>query len=115
MFDSMIQQTREVVASGLCRGELEGLVAGAGRVIAALSALQTRWATEIETLDDGGVNSKTVLREAGRMSTRAANTVAKTAAGLAEMPKLAGSLAEGKISVEHASVAVGAAAKTSAQ
>ena len=84
-------------------------------MIQAVSALQTRCATEIEAFDDGGVNSKTVLREAGRMSTRAANSVAKTAAGLAEMPKLAESLAEGKISVEHASVAVGAAAKTSAQ
>ena len=115
MFDSMIQQTREVVTSGLCRGELEGVVSGAGRVIAALSALQTRCATEIEALDDGGVNSKTVLHEAGRMSTRTANTVAKTAAGLAEMPKLAESLAGGKITVEHATVAVGAAAKTSAE
>ena len=113
MFDSMIQQTRGVVTSGLCRGELEAVVAGAGRVIAALSALQTRCATEIEALDDGGVNSKTVLREAGRMSTRAANTVAKTAAGLAEMPKLAESLASGAITAEHAAVAVGAAAKTS--
>ena len=113
MFDSMIQQTRQVVTSGLCRGELEAVVAGSGRVMAALSALQTRCATEIEALDDGGVNSKTVLREAGRMSTRAANSVAKTAAGLAEMPKLAESLAEGAITVEHAAVAVGAAAKTS--
>ncbi len=113
MFDSMIKQTRGVVVSGLCRGELEGLVAGAGRVIAALGALQTRCATEIEGLDDGGVNSKTVLREAGRMSTRAANSVAKTAAGLAEMPKLAEALASGAITVEHAAVAVGAAAKTS--
>ena len=36
------------------------------------------------------------------MSTRAANSVAKTAAGLAEMPKLAESLASGAITVEHA-------------
>ena len=115
MFDSMIQQARQVTTSGLCRGELESVVAGAGRVIAALGALQTRCATEIEALDDGGVNSKTVLREAGRMSTRAANAVAKTAAGLAEMPKLAESLAGGAITVEHAAVAVGAAAKTSAE
>ena len=113
MFDLMIQQTRQVVTSRLSRVELEGVVAGAGRVMAALSALQTRCATEIEGLDDGGVNSKTVLREAGRMSTRAANSVAKTAAGLAEMPKLAESLASGAITVEHAAVAVGAAAKTS--
>ena len=115
MFDLMIQQARQVVTSGLCRGELEAVVAGSGRAVAALGALQTRCATEIEALDDGGVNSKTVLREAGRMSTRAANRVAKTAAGLAEMPKLAESLANGKISVEHATVAVGAAAKTSAE
>ena len=115
MFDSMIQQTRQVVTSGLCRGELEGVVAGAGRVMAALSALQTRCATEIEALDDGEANSKTVLREAGRMSTRNANSVAKTAAGLAEMPKLAESLASGKITVEHATVAVEAAKKTSAE
>ena len=115
MFDLMIQQARQVVTSGLCRGELEAVVAGAGRVVAALGALQTRCATEIEALDDGGVNSKTVLREAGRMSTRSANRVAKTAAGLVEMPKLAESLANGKITVEHATVAVGAAAKTSAE
>ena len=104
----MIQQTKAVVTSGLSRVELEDLVGGAGRVIAALNGLQARCATEIEALDDGGVNSKTVLREAGRMSTRAANTVAKTAAGLAEMPKLAEALAGGKITVEHAAVAVGA-------
>ncbi len=115
MFDSMIQQTRQVVTSGLSRGELEGLVAGAGRAIAALNALQTRCAIEIEGLDDGGVNSKVVLREAGRMSTRAANKVAKTAAGLVDLPRLAESLASGAITAEHAEVAVGAAAKTSPQ
>ncbi|MCQ3808416.1 MAG: DUF222 domain-containing protein [Acidimicrobiaceae bacterium] len=115
MFDSLIQQARGVAVSGLCRAEFEGLVAGAGRVVAAMNALQTRCATEIETLDDGGVSSKVVLREAGRMSTRAANKVAKTAAGLVEMPKLAESLANGAITAEHAEVAVGAAAKTSPQ
>ena len=115
MFDSMIQQTRQVVTSGLSRVELEAVVGGVGRVVAALSALQVRCATEIEALDDGGVNSKTVLREAGRMSTRAANSVAKTAAGLTEMPKLAEALAGGAITAEHAAVAVGAAAKTSAE
>ena len=115
MFDLMIQQTRGVVTSGLSRVELAGVVEGAGRVIAALTSLQTRCAVEIEGLGDDGVNSKTVLREAGRMSTRAANSVAKTAAGLTEMPKLAESLAGGAITAEHAAVAVAAAAKTSAQ
>ncbi len=115
MFDSMIQQTRAVVTSGLCRDDLEGLVAGAGRVMAALGALQARCATEIEALGDGGVDSKVVLREAGRMSTRSANKVAKTAAGLVEMPKLAEALAGGAITAEHAAVAVEAAEKTSAR
>lgn len=82
MFNSMIQQTRAVVVSGLSRAELTRVVADAGRAKAALDSLQARCATEIEALDDGGVNSKTVLREAGRMSARSANTVAKTAAGL---------------------------------
>ena len=91
------------------------MIAGAGRAIAALSALQARCSTEIDTLDDGGVNAKTVLREAGRMSTRNANKVAKTADGLTDMPKLADAFARGDISVEHAEVAVGAAAKTSPQ
>ena len=115
MFDSMIQQARGVTVAGLCRGELVGVVEGAGRVIAALTSLQTRCAVEIEGLGDDGVNSKTVLREAGRMSTRAANSVAKTAAGLAEMPNLAESLASGAITGEHAAVAVAAAGKTSAE
>ena len=115
MFDSMITQARGVAVSGLCRAELEGLVGGAGRAIAALNALQTRCATEIEALDDGGVSSKVVLRESGRMSTRSANKVAKTAAGLVEMPKFAESLANGAITAEHAEVAVGAATKTSPQ
>lgn len=115
MFDLMIRETKAVVVSGLSRSELTGVVEGAGRAMAALSSLQARCATEIEALGDGGVNSKTVLREAGRMSTRSANTVAKTAAGLAEMPQLADSLADGAITVEHAAIAVGAATKTSSQ
>ncbi|MCQ3814138.1 MAG: hypothetical protein KTU85_06935 [Acidimicrobiia bacterium] len=47
MFDSMILQTRGVVTVGLTRGELEGLVADAARVVAALNALQDRCANEI--------------------------------------------------------------------
>jgi len=47
MFDSMILQTRGVVTSGLSCGELEGLVAGAGRVVAALHASQAQGPTEI--------------------------------------------------------------------
>ena len=47
-------------------GELEGFVSGARRVVAAMNALQTRCATEIEALDDGGLGFKVALREAGR-------------------------------------------------
>ncbi|MCY3849338.1 MAG: DUF222 domain-containing protein [Acidimicrobiaceae bacterium] len=115
MFDLMVRQARDLAVAGLTRTELTAVVEGAGKVVAAMTSLQARCATEIEELGDGGVNSKTVLREAGRMSTRNANSVAKTAAGLAEMPKLAESLASGKITAEHAAVAVGAAAKTSAE
>ncbi|MDE0700723.1 MAG: DUF222 domain-containing protein [Acidimicrobiaceae bacterium] len=113
MFDSMIRQTKSVVVAGLSRAELTGVIESAGRAMAALNSLQARCAVEIEGLGEGGVNSKTVLREAGCMSTRSANTVAKTAAGLSKMPKLAESLADGSITVEHASAAVAAASKTS--
>ncbi|MXW74573.1 MAG: hypothetical protein F4Z58_00840 [Acidimicrobiaceae bacterium] len=115
MFDSLVQQAKSVGTPGLSRSELTGLVEGAGRVIAAFRALQTRCAVEIESLGDGGVNSKTVLRESERMSTRSANSVARTAAGLAEMSRLAKSLAKGTITVEHATAAAGAATKTSAK
>ena len=111
----MIRQAQAVATAGLSRVELTGLVDGAGRAIAAMTSLQTRCAIEIEGLGDDGVNSKTVLREAGRMSTRTANSVAKTAVGLKEMPRLAESLATGAITVEHAGLAVAAAAKTSAE
>ena len=47
MFVSMILQTRGVVTVGRSRGELEGLVADAGRVVAALYALRARGSTEI--------------------------------------------------------------------
>ncbi|MCQ3814139.1 MAG: hypothetical protein KTU85_06940 [Acidimicrobiia bacterium] len=47
MFDSMISQTRQVVTVGFSRGELEGLVAGAARVVAALNASQAQGSTEI--------------------------------------------------------------------
>ena len=115
MFDLMVRQARDVSVAGLSRAESTGAVEGAGRVIAAMTSLQARCATEIEGLDDGGVGSKTVLREAGRMSTRTADSVAKTAAGLAEMPRPAESLASGKITAEHAAAAVGAASETSAE
>lgn len=99
---------------GLSRRELTQVVENAGRAIAALTSLQTRCATEIEGLGDNGVNSKTMLREAGRMSSRGANSIARTASGLTKMPRLAESLATGAITAEHAAVAVAAAAKTSA-
>ena len=47
MFDSMISQTRQVVTVGRSRSELEGLVAGVGRMVAALNALRAQGSTEI--------------------------------------------------------------------
>lgn len=113
VLDSVVEQLSGLEVSGLGREGLARVIAGAGRVMAVSSSLQARCAVAIEGLGDGGVDSKTVLRESGRMSTRAARSTAVTASGLAEMPKLAESLASGDISVEHAAAAVSAAAKTS--
>jgi len=115
VLDRVAEQISAVEVAGLGRDGLARVIGGAGRVMAVSSSLQARCAVGIEGLGDGGVDSKTVLREAGRMSTRAARSAAVTASGLAEMPKLAESLASGDITAEHAAAAVSAAAKTSPQ
>ena len=111
--EQMVGVARGAGVKGLSRAELTGVVAVAGRVIAAMVSLQTRAAVAVEALDDNGVDSKTVLREAGRMSRRAANSVAMTAVGLQEMPKFAELLASGDVTAEHVATAVAAAEKTS--
>ena len=42
MFDLMIRQARDRTVAGLSRGELAGVVEGAGKVIAAMTSLQAR-------------------------------------------------------------------------
>ena len=111
--EHLVGAAPEAGLKGLSRAELTEVVDVASRVMAVMVSLQTRAAVEIDALGDGGLNAKTVLRESGRMSCRVANSIAKTASGLEQMPKFAESLATGRISAEHAAAAVAAAEKTS--
>jgi hypothetical protein len=63
----------------------------------------------LDSLGDAGADSAVVGRCVGRRSERQAKTDMVTARGLAEMPALAESLAEGRLNVEHAVIVADAA------
>jgi len=84
-----------------------GLVAEIELVSAAQSALDAyrhRITAAIDDLGDKGLDAAGVLRSVGRMSSRAAGRVAKTAAPMAELPHTVEALAAGAITAEHADV-----------
>lgn len=115
MFETVVSQSQSVEVAGLDRGALTDLVVDCRRAKAAVVALEARVVTAIDGLDDAGVDGAGVLRSFGRMSDRAATSLSKTAAGLVELPKIAESLASGRITDEHAKAAVEAAEITSAE
>lgn len=115
MFETVVTQAQGVAVAGLDRAALTDLVVDCRRVKAAVVALEARLVTAIDGLDDAGVNGAGVLRSFGRMSDRAATSLSKTAAGLVELPKVAESLASGRITDEHAKAAVKAAEHTSTE
>ena len=63
----------------------------------------------LDSLGDAGADSAVVGRSVGRRSGRQAKKDMVTARGLAEMPALAESLAEGRLNVEHAAIVADAA------
>lgn len=63
----------------------------------------------LDSLGDAGADSAVVGRSVGRRSERQAKKDMVTARGLAEMPALAESLAEGRLNVEHAAIVADAA------
>jgi len=89
-----------------------GLVAEIELVSAAQSALDAyrhRITAAIDGLGDRGLDAAGVLRTVGRMSSRAAGRVAKTAAPMAKLPGAVEALAAGAITSEHADVLADAA------
>ncbi|MEO0588275.1 MAG: DUF222 domain-containing protein [Planctomycetota bacterium] len=69
----------------------------------------------LDSLGDAGADSAVVGRSVGRRSERQAKKDMVTARGLAEMPRLAQSLAEGRLNVEHAAIVADAAEQVTAE
>jgi len=100
---------------GAHRGPLRALVAAMGRVRAGADAAEARVVQALEQLDDGGVDAVEVLRRNAGSSHREARRRRRRAEALAQMPRVAGALAAGDISTEHADALARAAGATSAE
>ncbi len=85
------------------------------RARSALDAYEARLLTAANRAFDGGAAGAELIRTAGGCSQREARRRARRAEALAEMPAVAGALAEGDITSEHADALVQAAKATSTE
>ncbi|MDW3219016.1 MAG: DUF222 domain-containing protein [Acidimicrobiales bacterium] len=102
MFTATITAMREDRLDGLPRAELVDRVEQLRRFRGAVADYEARLVRAIDGLDDNGLDGRGVLRSHGRVSGRAAHRAARTAHGLADMPRAEAALAAGRITVEHA-------------
>ena len=110
----LLTELRGLNPEGAGRRSLRGIVAALGRVRAGVDAAEARVVQALEQLDDGGVDAVEVLRRNAGSSQREARRRRRRAQALAEMPNVAGALAAGDISTEHAEALARAAEATSA-
>ena len=113
LVDTLVTELAGLSLAGAGRDVLRSLVAVLGRVRAGADAAEARTVTALEGLDDGGVDAVEVLRRHAGSSQREAQRRKRRAEALAEMPNVAGALAAGDISPEHAEALARAAAATS--
>ena len=93
----------------LSRCELYSLISDLERVRSRVDERLMAAKAALDSLGDAGADSAVVGRSVGRRSGRQAKKDMVTARGLAEMPALAESLAEGRLNVEHAAIVADAA------
>ena len=115
LVDALLAELRALSLEGAGRGVLRGLVATLGRVRAGADAAEARVVAAVERLDDGGVDAVEVLRRNAGSSQREAQRRKHRAEALGAMPNIAGALAAGEISAEHAEALARAAGATSAE
>ena len=113
LVDTLVTELAGLSLAGAGRDVLRSLVAVLGRVRAGADAAEARTVTALEGLGDGGVDAVEVLRRHAGSSQREAQRRKRRAEALAEMPNVAGALAAGDISPEHAEALARAAAATS--
>jgi len=97
---------------GLSLPELRRLLEKLGRLNSATTSALCRVTVEVDA-EGPSAGAAGVLQNTTRMSKRDANRTAKTAKGLAEMPTVAGRLADGELTAEHVNALVDAAEQTS--
>ncbi len=115
MFHRFVTELRALDLSWMGLDELRDAAAGVKRVRAALDALEARLLVKAEdrTFDPGaGIE---LMRDGGGCSQREARRRHRRAQVLDQMPAVAGALAGGDITAEHADALVRAAEATSAE
>ena len=99
----------------LGRAGLDEAAGWVKRARSALDAYEARLLAAANRAFDGGAAGAELVRTAGGCSQREARRRARRAEALVEMPEVAGALAEGHITAEHADALVRAAEATSAE
>ena len=118
MFEAFKTFTNALNASdvgALGRAGLDEAVGWVKRARSALDAYEARLLAAANRACDGGAAGAELIRTAGGCSQREARRRARRAEVLAEMPAVAGALAEGDITAEHADALVKAAETTSTE
>ena len=100
---------RELDPQLLSRPELYDRIADLERLRSRVDERLMAHKATLDSLGDAGADSAVVGRSVGRRSERQAKKDMVTARGLAEMPALTESLAEGRLNVEHAAIVADAA------
>ena len=114
LVDALVGELGGLPAVGAGRDLLRSQVAALGRLRAAADAAEARVVAAVDGLGDGGVDAVEVLRRGTGSSQREAQRRKRRADALAGMPNVAGALAAGDISTEHAEALARAAEATSA-
>ena len=100
---------KELDPQPLSRPELCDRIADLERLRSRVDERLMAHKATLDSLGDAGADSAVVGRSVERRSERQAKKDMVTARGLAEMPALAESLAEGRLNVEHAAIVADAA------
>ena len=118
MFEAFKTFTNALNASdvgALGRAGLDEAAGWAKRARSALDAYEARLLTAANRAFDGGAAGAELMRTAAGCSQREARRRARRAETLAQMPAVAGALADGAITAEHADALVKAAEATSTE
>ena len=115
MFDRIVAQLNALDLRAMSLDGLHDAAAGVKRARAALDALEARLLTVAADRTFDPAAGLEMLRAGGGCSQREARRRLRRAEALDEMPKVAGALAGGDITAEHADALVQAARSTSSE